>query len=387
MKYNFDQVPELRNTDSAKWHYVDEGALPMWVAVMDFKVPQPVIDAVKARADQGIFGYVADPTELREVLVDRMRQLYNWVIKPEELVFIQGVIAGITGTLRAVGKPGDGVLMTTPVYGPFHFLPGANGRFGNKTQLLVRQTGQMLEYEIDFDAFEAAITDQTSAFLLCNPHNPVGRVFTHAELERLAEICLRHNVTICSDEIHCDLLLNGAKHIPIASLSPEVAAKTVTLMAPSKTFNLAGMVSAFAIIQDEELRKQFQQSLAGTGHVNVMGYVSALAAYRDSQEWLDQVLAYLQGNYDFLVSYVEECLPQVRMAKMEGTYLAWLDFNGLSIEGAPADFCKQVAKVAMNDGAWFGRGGEGFVRLNFACPRSMLQESLDRIRAAVETIR
>lgn len=387
MTYNFDEVPQLKNTDSAKWHYVDEGTLPMWVAVMDFQAPQPVIDAMASRVQEGIFGYVADPKELRDVLVARMQRLYNWTIKPEDIVFLQGVIAGITGALRSIGKPGDGVLMTTPVYGPFHGLPGNNGRFANKIPLIANQNGQTLTYDIDFAAFEAALTDQTSLFTFCNPHNPIGHVYTRAQLERIAEICLKHNVAICSDEIHCDLLLNGARHIPIASLSPEIAAKTITLMAPSKTFNLAGLVSAFAIIQDEDLRNQFQKSLAGTGHVNVMGYVSTLAAYRDSQGWLDEVLAYLQGNHDLVTSYLAECLPEIRMAKMEGTYLAWLDCNALKIEGTAADFFKNEAKVAVNGGEWFGDGGAGFVRLNFACPRPMLQDALERMRVAVEKIR
>jgi cystathionine beta-lyase len=242
-------------------------------------------------------------------------------------------------------------------------------------------------YEIDFDAFERSITDRTRVFLLCNPHNPVARVYTREELEKLAEVCLRHRIIICSDEIHCDLLYSGYRHLPIATLGPEVADQTITLMSPSKTFNLAGLGCAFAIIQNPALRRRWITGSQGLiPHVNVMGLVAALAAYRDGQEWLDQVLAYLKGNMDFLAAYVRERLPGLHMAKIEATYLAWLDCRQSAIRGNPFDFFLMEAGVALNDGITYGKGGEGFVRLNFACPRSLLTEGLDRMADALQRL-
>ena len=223
--------------------------------------------------------------------------------------------------------------------------------------------------------------------LLCNPHNPVGRVFTPAELEKLADICLRHNLIICSDEIHCDLLYPGYRHIPIATLSPEVANRTVTLMAPSKTYNLAGLHCGLVIIKDPGLRKRWRQTSQGiVPGVDIMGHMAALAAYRHGQDWLEQVLAYLEGNRDFLCRYLNDHLPGIRMSRMEATYLAWPDCRDSGISGNPGEFFLKEARVALNDGAEFGKGGEGFVRLNFACPRKTLNEALDRMTAALKKL-
>jgi cystathionine beta-lyase len=242
-------------------------------------------------------------------------------------------------------------------------------------------------YSIDLDAFEAAIAPQTRLFILCNPHNPTGRVFRRDELEALAEICLRHNVVICSDEIHSDLVYSGHKHIPIAALDAEVAKHTITLLAPSKTFNLAGLQASVAIVQDEDLREQFKSGYQGLVHwVNIMGMESLLAAYREGEPWLDALLPYLEANRDYTAEFVQRELPGVSMVKSEGTYLAWLDCRALGVEGKPSDFFKEQAKVVMNDGGWFGAGGEGFVRLNFGTPRSMLQEALERMKATLETM-
>jgi cystathionine beta-lyase len=239
-------------------------------------------------------------------------------------------------------------------------------------------------YEIDFDQFERSITAKTRLFILCNPHNPVGRVFTRVELKRIAEICLRHGLTICSDEIHCDLVYPGHEHIPIASLAPEIADGTVTLMAPSKTFNVAGLECGYAIIKNPELRRSWQHASHGiVPGVNIMGNVAALAALREGQEWLDQVLIYLQENRDFLAQFLRVAIPGIRMCRMEGTYLAWLDCRETGIRGNLAEFFLQQARVGLNHGPDFGTGGEGFVRLNFACPRFLLKEALERMRDAV----
>ncbi len=231
----------------------------------------------------------------------------------------------------------------------------------------------------------ATITDRTRTFTLCNPHNPVGRVFTREELTTMAELCLRHDLTIISDEIHCDLIFSGAQHIPIASLSPELAARTITLIAPSKTFNIAGLYCSAAIIPDPELRRRFKAAAAGiVPSVNLMAFTAALAAYRDGGPWLAACLRYLEDNRDYLMRFVEDRLPGISMSPMEGTYLAWLDCREAGITGSPAKFFLERARVGLNDGAWFGDGGEGFVRLNFGCPRATLAEALERMAGALE---
>jgi cystathionine beta-lyase len=240
-------------------------------------------------------------------------------------------------------------------------------------------------YSIDRAAFEEAITDQTRLFLLCNPHNPVGRVFRRDELERMAEICLQRGILICSDEIHADLVFRGHQHIPIASLSPDVAQKTITLIAPSKTFNIAGLECSVAIIPNDKLRRRFVHAQRGVvSWINVLGWVAAEAAYRHGQAWLEQLLLYLEANRDTLYDFVQSELRGVKMARPEGTYLAWLDCRAAGIQGNPHEFFLQKARVAVNDGKTFGRGGEGFVRLNYGCPRSMLKEALERMKEALQ---
>lgn len=298
--FDFDTHINRRGTDSVKWTWVDDDVIPMWLADMDFLSPPCVTRALQERVAQGLYGYVFDNKALREVICERMKRLYGWEVTPEQIVFTPGLVTGLNTVSRAVGVPGDGVLMQPPVYAPFLSAPQNNSRFAHFAPLAVRTEGQFLHYEIDFDVFEAAITPQTRMFFLCNPHNPVGRVYSRDELERLAQICLKHDVVICSDEIHADLLFNGRRHIPSASLSPEIANKSITLMAPSKTFNLPGLFCGFAIIPNETLRKQFETASHTAGHVNMFGFVAALAAYQEGQAWLDALLRYLQGNYDYL---------------------------------------------------------------------------------------
>ena len=384
MAYNFDQVIDRRATESVKWHHYGEDMLPLWVADMDFVSPEPVVRALRERVEHGVFGYPQEPRELREAVVEWCARRYGWQIQPDWLAFVPGVVVGFNLACHAVTSPGDGVLLQTPVYPPFFGVP-------KNVQLELDQTeltrGPDGVYAIDFDAMEAAIAGRTRVFLLCNPHNPVGRVFTRAELERMAEMCLRHNLTICSDEIHCDLIFSGQRHIPIASLSPEIAERTITLIAPSKTFNIAGLSCSAAVIPSPALRKQVAAAHKGLmSHVNVMGYVAALAAYRDGREWLDELLPYLEANRDFLHDYVNTQLPGIRMGKPEGTYLAWLDCREAGIPGKPCEFFMREAKVALNDGATFGQGGEGFARLNFGCPRSTLARALDQMKAALSKL-
>ncbi len=381
MNYNFDELPDRKSSESIKWHYFPEDVLPMWVADMDFVSPEPVVRALQERVAQGVFGYAGDLPGLREAIVERLERLYHWEVLPQDLVFIPGVVTGFNLAAHAFTDEGEGVLIQPPVYMPFLDV-GKNVRGKcQEVQLTDNANGY---YRVDWDAFERAITPETRMFLLCNPHNPVGRVYTRAELERMAEICLRRGLVVCSDEIHCDLVFSGHQHVPIASISPEIAQNTITLMAPSKTYNIAGLSCSFAVIQNPELRKRYTQAEQGLVHgVNLLGLVAARAAYAEGQEWLDQLLAYLEGNRDFLCSFVAERLPGVKMFCPEATYLAWLDCREAGIEGKPSDFFLKNARVAMNDGAAFGSGGEGFVRLNFGCPRPMLVEALERMEAAL----
>ena len=300
--YNFDQIIDRRHSDSVKWRAFDEDVLPLWVADMDFPAPEPVIRALRERVEQGVFGYGAEPAGLRDVIVARLADRYDWRVAAEDLLFVPGVVTAFNIACHATGSPGDGVLVQTPVYYPMLDAPAHAGRTRAEMELTREPNGR---YVVDADAFEAALTKRTRLFLLCNPHNPVGRVFDRGELARMAEICLRHDVTICSDEIHCDLLLDGHRHVPIASLAPEIAARTITLMAPSKTYNVAGLHCSVAIIQNKALREQYQRAQQGlVSSVNIMGFVAALAAYRDGQPWLNACLAYLNANCDYLEDYV-----------------------------------------------------------------------------------
>jgi len=383
MKYDFDAVRERRGTDSAKWGKYGDGVLPLWVADMDFVAAEPVLKALHARVDHGFFGYAQPSEELCRLIRERLNRLYRWEVKKEEIFFLPCIVSGLNISFQAFSRPGEAVLAQPPVY--HHFLkdPVVHDRTLVDPPLV--QKGD--HYEIDFEAFEKAITPQTRMFILCNPHNPVGRVFTRQELEKLGEICLRNHLVIISDEIHCDLLFPGYKHIPMATIDKEIAQNTITLMAPSKTYNLAGLSCGFAVIQSADLRRIWiKNSLGLVPSPNIMGHTAALAGFRDGQEWADQVLAYLTRNRDFLMQYVRENLPGIAMTRMEATYLAWLDCRESGIPGNPFEFFLKEAKVALNDGKEFGRGGEGFVRLNFACPRKLLVEGLERMSGAMKKL-
>ena len=384
MTYDFDGRTNRRRSDSLKWNQYDDDVLPMWVADMDFRAPDPVIRAMHERVDHGVFGYGWVPPDLGEVIVERLQRLYDWQVSPQELVFLPGAVTSFNLVCHAMGAPGDGVLMQTPIYFPMLWAPSGAGLTNDEMELTRVPDGS---YAIEFGLFERAITDRTRIFMLCNPHNPIGRVFRREELEQMAEICLRHDILICSDEIHCDLVFQGSRHVPIATLAPEVADRTITLMAPSKTFNLPGLKCSVAIVQNAELRKKLQDTHMGLVHgVNVMGVAAAVAAYREGQPWLDELLRYLEANLDLLVEYAGAHLPGISMSRPEATYLAWLSCHEAGIPGKPDEFFLNEARVAFNDGAIFGRGGEGFVRLNFGCRRSMLAEALDRMKNALLTL-
>jgi cysteine-S-conjugate beta-lyase len=389
MEFDFNQVVDRRPTDSYKWNTYQQDALPMWVADMDFPSPEPVIRALRQRVDHGIFGYPMgltnspnDLSELRGTIVNRMARQYGWGIEPEDIVFIPGVVIAFNLACHTLATPEQAVLVQTPVYTPILTAAQETGVLHQEMELTRQPDGS---YTVDWDRFEASITSQTGLFILCNPHNPVGKVFQVDELRRMAEICLKHGVTICSDEIHGDLIFSGQRHTPIATLDPEIAQNTITLMAPSKTFNLAGLQCSFAIIQNRDLRKRYLQSRKGlVPWVNGLGLLAAQVAYQQGQEWLDQLLPYLESNRDYLYQYVQKSLPGIEMGLPQGTYMAWLDCRQSSLSENPFQSCLDCGRVAFNDGQKFGHGGEGFLRLNFGCPRALLAEGLERLRQVLD---
>jgi cystathionine beta-lyase len=383
MKYDFDQVVERKGTDSIKWQRYGNEVIPLWVADMDFVSPEPIVKALHERVDHRVFGYASPDEELISVIRERLKKLYRWDVLAEHIVFVPGVVTGLNLAYQLFADPGDGILVQPPVYSHFITDPVIRSRTLVDPPLIKKGN----TYEIDFDTFEKTITSRTRIYVLCNPHNPVGRVFRTDELERLADICTRQNILICADEIHCDLLYPGYQHIPIATLGNKVAERTITFMSPSKTFNLAGLKCSFAIISNPLLREAWVRGSEGLiPHVNIMGLTAALAGFKDGQDWLDQCLSYLRGNRDFLVEYVREKLPSISMTRMEGTYLAWLDCRQSGIRGNPFHFFLKKGKIALNDGAECGKGGEGFVRLNFACPRKTLVDALERMTGALERL-
>lgn len=383
MRHNFDIPPVRRGTDSLKWQRYGD-ALPLWVADMDFLSPEPVLAALQERVAHGVFGYGAPPDALTETICARMAEHYRWTVTPEQIVYLPGLVSGLNVVCRAIGEPGDEVLVQTPVYPPFLSAPTNQDRRLLAAELTAEIRDGRLYYTIDDDAFVAAIGPRTRLFILCHPHNPVGRAFDATERTRLAAICERYDLAICSDEIHCDLLLDGRQHVPFATLSPEIARRCITLMAPSKTFNIAGLGASFAIIQNPELRRQFKHAMRGiVPDANILSLTAALAAYRHGGDWLRELLVYLAANRDFAADYIAHHLPGVRATTSEATYLIWLDCREAGIPGNPHEFFLKNANVALNDGAAFGPGGEGFVRLNFGCSRTTLAEGLERMRVAL----
>ena len=387
IQYDFDLPYERRGTDSEKWKAFGNEVLPLWVADMDFPAPPAVLQALHERVAHGIFGYGGVTAELSEAICHRLWEYYHWAVTPDQLLFLPGLVSGLNISCRAVCPPGAGVLVQTPIYPPFLSAPVNQGLHVNIAELFVTRSKQWLHYSIDYNAFEAAIQSHTRLFMLCNPHNPVGRCYTREELINLAEICTRNDLIICADEIHCDLLLENSSHLPIASLSPEIAKRCITLMAPSKTFNIAGLYCGFAIIQNPSLRKQYQLAAQGImPEVNLLGFTAALAAYKNGETWHKELMVYLNGNRNFFTDYVQEHLPMLRTTIPEGTFLAWLDCSATGIIGNQHEFFLNHAKVALNDGQRFGQGGNDFVRLNFGCSRSTLTQALMQMKFALATL-
>ncbi|MGA2447847.1 MAG: PatB family C-S lyase [Polyangiaceae bacterium] len=381
MAHDFDREIDRRSSDSIKWTRYPPDVLPLWVADMDFASPDAVIQALRERVDHGVFGYGRAPEELAEVFAQRLTELYRWTVSPRHILLLPGVVPAIHMACRAFTLPGEAVLVQTPVYPPIRSLPAHCERPCREVSLVRDQDGR---FYVDWDVFERALADRARLFVLCNPQNPTGRVFSRSELERFATACRRGGAVILSDEIHCDIVFQGHEHVPIASLAPEVADRTVTLMSPSKTFNLSGLQCAFAVIQNDELRRRFVASWQGlVPHLNALGALAALAAYRHGQAWLGELRAYLQANRDALCGAVRERLPGVKLSAPEGTYLAWLDCRDTAAAHEPYRFFLERARVALGEGGAFGADATGFVRLNFGCTRATLEAALDRLSNAL----
>jgi cystathionine beta-lyase len=390
MPYDFDRLIERRHTNSIKWTLYPADVLPLWVADMDFLSPEPITRALTRAVEHGIFGYEMPSKTLLESVAARMQTLYQWEIDPASVVAVTGLVSGFYAAASSLCRPGDGYLIQPPVYMPFNDIQKHQGVLRQEAALRLQTEGQRLHYEIDWQAFENAFHhggSQTRMFLLCNPHNPSGQIYTPAELQRMAEICLKNGTVIVSDEIHSELTLDpGQPHTPIATLAPHIADQTITLIAPSKTFNIAGLFCGFAIIPNPDLRRRYKEQVERmTLHVSSLAQVAAQAAFSGAcDDWLAELRLYLRANRDYLVNFVEQELPGVRITQPAATYLAWLNCSALvangQIQGSPSEFFLQKARVALNDGATFGSGGQNFVRLNFGCPRSSLEQALQRLK-------
>lgn len=391
MKYDFDTIHNRKGTMSLKYDFAkergkEEDVLPLWVADMDFQTAPAVLERLSAIVAHGIFGYSEGKRAYFEAVRDWYLRHFNWETKEEWLIKTPGVVFAIAAAIRAYTKEGDAVLIQQPVYYPFQEVVRDNNR------VLVNSPLKLTEgrYEIDFEDFERQIiANKVKLFLLCSPHNPVGRVWKEWELRKIGDICLRHGVRVVSDEIHSDFIYPGHKHLVFASLDPAYADVTVTCTAPTKTFNLAGLQISNIFISNQEMREKMQKEISAAGYsqVNVMGLAACQVAYEKGEEWLLQVKDYLNENLAFLRDYLAENMPEIRLVEPEGTYLIWLDFRGLKLtEKEREELIGKKARLWLDSGAMFGTDGEGFERINIACPRAVLKQALDRLKTALEGI-
>jgi cysteine-S-conjugate beta-lyase len=387
MDHIFDENVNRRNTSCLKWdcckeRFGKEDILPMWVADMDFRSPAEVTEAIKQRAEHGVFGYTGASERLSPALISWMKKRHNWTIDKGWIIHSPGVVTSVNASILAFTDVGDKVLLQTPIYYPFYSSINDNER-----QLIVNPLKDNNGYyEIDFEDLETKLGSGVKMMIFCSPHNPIGRVWKRDDLENVAKLCLKYHVLLISDEIHSDLVFKGCRHIPVASLSGEILNNTITLISPTKTFNLAGLCQSTAIIPDVKLRQRFKKTLSrtGAGMLNIFGLTAAETAYTSCEGWLDELMVYLQGNLEILTEYFAKNISRIKVIRPEATYLSWLDCNELPIA---ADKLKEFftfnAGVGLNDGITFGKEGSGFQRINFACPRVLLLEGLDRIKNAV----
>lgn len=378
MKYDFDKITDRRATNSYKWDSAPEGVLPMWVADMDFRTAPAIIDALQKRVAHGIFGYTRVPDAYYDAVTSWFSRRHGWDIDREWIIYTSGVVPAVSAVIKALTVPGDKVIVQTPVYNCFFSSIRNNGCEIVSNPL--RRIGDT--YEMDFDALERCAADpRAKVMLLCNPHNPAGRVWTPDELTRLGNICLRNGVTVVADEIHCELVYQGFKYTPFASLSDAFLHRSVTCVSPSKAFNIAGLQIANIVAFDNDLRSRIDKAINinEVCDVNPFGVAATIAAYNEGEEWLCQLLDYLHGNYEAMAEFCRRELPEFPIARLEGTYLVWMDCSSL---GMPSDALEHAllddARLWLNAGTMYGAEGEGCMRWNIACPRSVMLDGLNR---------
>ena len=390
MSFNFDEVIDRKNTGSVKWDFYGEvfsgkDLLPMWVADMDFRVPEAVIEAVIKKAQHGIYGYTEGFDSYYQAIINWVKRRHNWKIKKEWIFDCPGVVPAMHWAVRTFTHPGDKVILQSPVYYPF-FKAIKNGGCQVVNNPLKLDNSK---YSMDFADLESKIDSRVKMFILCHPHNPGGIVWSKEELTRLGEICIKNDIIVISDEIHGDLVLSGNKHIPFAAISEDFAMNTITCIAPSKTFNIAGLQASSVIIANPKLQKEFKIILENNAvsEPNIFALTALEAAYNHGDEWLDNLIKYIEENHKLVEDFIAAKIPKLKVIKAQATYLAWIDCRALGMDTTTLEkFVEKEAKLALTQGYVFGEGGEGFVRINLGCPRSVVQEALQRLKKAVDTL-
>jgi cystathionine beta-lyase len=390
MKYDFDTVIDRTHNFAAKQDELEvkfgrKDLIPLWVADMDFKVAEPIIEAIRQRVEQGIFGYTSRPESYYQTVSQWLERRHGWVTDTQLMIHCPGVVPSLSLIIQNFTQPGDKIIIQPPVYYPFFDVVESNGRMLVENPLKVVNG----HYEMDYDHLEQIAQAGAKLLLLCSPHNPVGRVWKTAELERLGEICLAHGIRVIADEIHSDLVFSGHKHTPFAAISEDFRQNAITCIAPSKTFNLAGLQASIAIFPTVKAKAKFDKVLGNLDirRNNCFSLVATEAAYRDGAEWLEQLKHYIEGNFSFIQDFCQQHIPQIEPNYPEGTYLVWIDCRELGMNKKQLhDFMINKAQIAMDDGYWFGSDYAGFMRLNAACPRSIIAKALQQLQAAVAAI-
>ncbi|MCT4631676.1 MAG: pyridoxal phosphate-dependent aminotransferase [Firmicutes bacterium] len=387
MKYNFDEVIDRSDNFSAKYDELEakfgrSDLVSLWVADMDFRAAEPIMEAIRERAEQGIFGYTSRPESYYKTMKNWYKTRYNWDMEKDHIIHSPGVVPTLSLIMKLFTEPGDKIIIQSPVYYPFFNVVKDNER-----ELVINPLKKVDgDYFMDFEDLENKIDEKVKFLILCNPHNPIGRVWTKEELRKLGDMCIKNNITVIADEIHGDLVYDGKRYTPFASISEEFRLNSISCLSATKTFNIAGLQASFAVFPDKEMHDKFDEFLGilDIKRNNCFSLVAMEAAYAKGGEWLDQVLVYIRDNMKFVNEYCEKHMPQIKANMPEGTYLVWLDCNDLGLsDDALNDFFVNKARVALDGGSWFGEEGKGYMRINVACPRATLKEGLDRIKEAI----
>lgn len=391
MKYNFDQIIDRRGSgalkcDALEQWYGNSELLPMWVADMDFATPDFIVDAIKERLEHPIFGYTIEPERYRDAIITWIASHHGWAVKREWICYIPGIVKGIAMAINALLKAGDKIIIQPPVYHPFRNVAAHNGFEIVENPLLVDSNGS---YSIDFDHLERVADKNCRLLILANPHNPIGILWQRETLIRLADFCHSRGIIVISDEIHSDMALWGKRHIPFASVSDKAAQCSITFGAPSKTFNIAGIVTSYAIVPNDKLRNKFFGWMEGNelNHPDIFAPIATIAAFENGEQWRREMIEYIEGNIEFTIEYCKQHIPQIVAVRPEASFLVWLDCRGLGLtHDKIVELFTQKAALALNDGAIFGTQGEGFMRLNVGTPREVLQTALERLKTAVDSL-